>query len=77
MWRLNTVELVASRKGPSLVVARNCGMGSSSLNADVNAFDKLHMVSGFKLLLLLCETEFVNVPHQVFRDVKVATMNAG
>jgi len=25
-------------------VARNCGMGSSSLNADVNAFDKLHIV---------------------------------
>jgi hypothetical protein len=36
--------LAASRKDPSLAVARNCGMGSSSLNGDVNAFDKLHMV---------------------------------
>jgi hypothetical protein len=35
---------VASRNRPSLAVARNCGMGSSSLNADVKAFDRLHMV---------------------------------
>src|SRR5215813_9340323 len=31
-----------SRKLPSRAVARNCGMGSSPLNADVKAFDKLH-----------------------------------
>src|SRR5579864_1537451 len=36
--------LAASRNRPSFAVARNCGMGSSSLNADVNAFDRLHMV---------------------------------
>ena len=34
----------ASRKRPSFAVARNCGIGSISLNADVNAFDSLHMV---------------------------------
>ena len=31
------VELAVSRKPPSFAVARNCGMGSSSLNADVKA----------------------------------------
>src|SRR5260370_27143597 len=39
--------VVASRKLPSFAVARNCGIGSSSLNADVNAFDRLHMVRGW------------------------------
>jgi hypothetical protein len=39
--------VVASRKLPSFAVARNCGIGSSCLNADVNAFDRLHMVRGW------------------------------
>jgi len=39
--------VVASRKLPSFAVARNCGIGSSSLNAEVNAFDRLHMVRGW------------------------------
>jgi hypothetical protein len=33
-----------SRKPPSLTVALNCGIGSSSLKADVKVFDRLHMV---------------------------------
>jgi len=33
-----------SRNDPSLAVARNYGIASSSLNADVNAFDRLHIV---------------------------------
>ena len=33
-----------SRKPASLAVARNCGIGSSSLNADVKALDRLHSV---------------------------------
>jgi hypothetical protein len=33
-----------SRKLPSFAVALNCGIGSSSLKADVNAFDRLHTV---------------------------------
>jgi hypothetical protein len=33
-----------SKNFPSFAVARNCGIGSSSLNADVNAFDRLHIV---------------------------------
>jgi hypothetical protein len=36
--------VVASRNRPSLAVARNWEMGSSSLKAEVNAFDRLHMV---------------------------------
>jgi hypothetical protein len=32
------------RNSPSLAVPLNCGMGSSFLNALVNAFDKLHIV---------------------------------
>ena len=32
--------------GISLAVALYCGMGSSSLNALVKAFDKLHIVRG-------------------------------
>jgi selenocysteine lyase/cysteine desulfurase len=37
-------EKRASRNSPSFAVALNCGMGSSSLNAEVNAFERLHMV---------------------------------
>src|SRR5215831_16816609 len=33
-----------SRNSPNFPVALNCGMGSSSLNAEVNAFDKLQIV---------------------------------
>ncbi len=32
------------RNSPSFAVALNCGTGSSSLKALVNAFDKLHIV---------------------------------
>jgi hypothetical protein len=39
--------VAASRNLPSRAAARNCGIGSSSLNADVNAFDRLHMVRGW------------------------------
>ena len=35
-----------SGNGPSFVVARNCGTGSSCFNADVKALDTLHMVRG-------------------------------
>jgi len=34
----------ASRKRPSFAVARNYGIGSSSLKAAVNAFERLHIV---------------------------------
>src|SRR5216683_3329779 len=42
----NDCEKRASRNSPSLAVALNCGMGSSSLNADVNAFERLQIVRG-------------------------------
>jgi cyanate permease len=37
----------AWRNPASFAVALYCGIGSSSLNALVNAFDKLHMVRGW------------------------------
>jgi hypothetical protein len=40
---------VASRKPASLAVARNCGMGSSSLNAEVKALERLHTVRRLRL----------------------------
>jgi len=52
MWCCrDQLTLAASRNRPSFAVARNCGMGSSSLDADVNAFDRLHMVLDLKLLV--------------------------
>lgn len=41
-------QAIPERKAPSLAVALNCGMGSSSLKADVKAFERLHMVRGAK-----------------------------
>ena len=43
----NATALVASRKAPSFAVALNCGICSSSFNAEVNAFDRLHIVRGW------------------------------
>ncbi len=40
----NDCENRISRNSPSLAVALNWGMGSSSLNAEVNAFERLQMV---------------------------------
>ena len=42
----NNWENRASRNSPNFSVALNCGIGSSSLNAEVNAFDKLQIVRG-------------------------------
>src|SRR6266481_5076202 len=39
-------QAASSRNDASLAVALNCGMGSRSLNALVNALDKLHTVRG-------------------------------
>ena len=36
----------SARNEPSLAVALNCGIGSSSLNALVKAFERLHIVRG-------------------------------
>jgi len=41
-WRLRRTR--ASRNSPSLAVALNWGIGSSSLKADVKAFDRLQIV---------------------------------
>ena len=44
----NDWEKRASRNSPSFAVALNCGMGSSSLNAEVNALERLQIVRGRK-----------------------------
>jgi hypothetical protein len=41
-------QTVTERKAPSFAVALNCGMGSSSLKAEVKAFERLHIVRGAK-----------------------------
>jgi hypothetical protein len=42
------LTLASRSRYSSLAVALNCRMGSSSLNADVKEFDRLHMVRGWK-----------------------------
>jgi len=42
----NDCENRVSKNSPSFAVALNCGMGSNSLNAEVNAFDRLQIVRG-------------------------------
>jgi hypothetical protein len=42
----NDGENLASRNSPGLAVTLNCGMGSNSFNAEVNAFDRLQIVRG-------------------------------
>ena len=39
--------LIVCKNGANLPVALNWGTGSSSLNADVKAFDRLHIVRGW------------------------------
>src|SRR5579864_8493920 len=41
---LERFENLASKNSPSFAVALNCGMGSTSLNADVNALERLQIV---------------------------------
>jgi hypothetical protein len=43
----NDCEKRASRNSPSLAVALNCGMGSSSLRAEVKALERLQIVRGW------------------------------
>jgi hypothetical protein len=42
----NDWENRASRNSPSFAVVLNCGIGSSCLNAEVNALERLQIVRG-------------------------------
>jgi hypothetical protein len=53
---LGTIETRASRNSPSLAAALNCRVGSSSLNADVIALERLHTSHGPRPLCLLPTT---------------------
>jgi hypothetical protein len=45
-WEYGGRENPASRNSPSFAVALNWGIGSSSLNAEVNALERLQIVRG-------------------------------
>jgi hypothetical protein len=73
-WACGAAEIILrsplQETGPGFAVARSCGTGSSSLNADVNAFDRLHMVQDSNSSC--CgETELVDAPRQVFRNLQI------
>ena len=59
------LDLVAS------CVARNCGMESSSLNADVNAPDWLDIGPGVEGRVLRTGIDLMDSPRQVFRDLQI------
>jgi len=59
-----------SRKLSSFAVALNCGIGSSSLKADVNAFDRLHTVRWFELFESWFEVIVVDSASQVLGHVQ-------
>jgi len=61
-WRL----VASSRDDASFAVVLNCGIGSSSLKALVNALDKLHTVRGANSAIRGL------TPGQVFRGVELA-----
>ena len=57
-------------------MALNCGMGSSSLNADVNALERLQIVSGRKSSLLRLELEVVDGAGKMFGSFQ-STLDEG
>jgi hypothetical protein len=57
-----------SKNSPNFAVALNCGMGSSSLNADVNALDRLQIVRGPEFLVLRFEIKVMHGAGKMFRS---------
>src|SRR5713101_8248775 len=68
----NDCEKRASRNSPSLAVALNCGMGSSSLNAEVNAFERLQIVRGRKSSYFGSKYRSCTVRRKVFWSFQLA-----
>jgi hypothetical protein len=66
----------ASRKGASLAVARYCGTGSSAFSADVNAFDRLHIVRGANSSCSGLKYSLCTGPAKCFGRSISASMNA-
>lgn len=62
----------ASRNSPNLAVALNCGMGSCFVNADVTAFERLHIVQRPEFLVLGLEVEIMHDASQVFRSFQLS-----
>jgi hypothetical protein len=74
--RRTTVRNRASRNSPSLAVALNCGMGSSSLNADVNGFERLQIVRGWNSSYLGSKYRSCTVRARCFGASSLPSTNA-
>src|SRR5258708_35588567 len=59
----------ACKKPASLAVALNCGIGSSSLKALVNALERLHMVRAWNSINRRVEVEIVDLAVQMPRSL--------
>ncbi len=71
-YRQNDWESLDSRNSPSLAVGLNCGMGSSSLNAEVNAFERTPDRPRPEFLVHRFEIEVMDGPCEVFRRLQFA-----
>jgi hypothetical protein len=65
-------EKRASRNSPSFAVALNCGMGSNSLNAEVNAFDRLQSRARPEFLILRLEVQVMHGAGKVLGSFEFA-----
>lgn len=61
---------------PSFAVALNCGIGSSSLSAEVNAFDRLHIVRGWNSAYFGLKYRSCTMPAICFGACRSPSMNA-
>lgn len=68
----NAREKRTSKYSPSFAVALNWGIGSSSLNAEVKALERLHTVRARNSSYLEYEVEIVNAAGEMFRYVQFA-----
>ena len=66
---LERLENRASRNSPSFAVALNCGIGSSSLNAEVNAFERLQIGSRPEFFVPRLEVQVMHGAGKVFHRI--------
>lgn len=67
-----TVRTWASKNSPSFAVALKCGIGSSSLKADVNAFEKTTNRARWQFAEFQLEIQIVHRTRQVFWSFQFA-----
>jgi hypothetical protein len=66
----NDWENRVSRNSPSFAVALNWGIGSSSLNADVNALERLQIRPRPELLVLWLKVQVVHSTGKMLRSLQ-------